>query len=88
MFFFFKHLALRQSLSSCTISEKTNDPILRKFSDVWTDKRRASNIIRDYFKAHFNNPKESKLEPFIDNPRPLDTPITKDEAAKSIQTPK
>ena len=24
-------------LSSCIISEKTADPILRKFSDVWTD---------------------------------------------------
>ena len=25
-------------LSSCTISEKTNDPIFRKFSDEWTDR--------------------------------------------------
>ena len=25
-------------LSSCTISEKTNDPILRKLSDGWTDR--------------------------------------------------
>ena len=24
-------------LSSCTISEKTNDPILRKLSDGWTE---------------------------------------------------
>ena len=24
-------------LSSCTISEKTNDPVLRKLSDWWTD---------------------------------------------------
>ena len=43
------------------------------------------NIIRDHFKAHFNDPKESKLEPFIDNPRPLDTPITKNKAAKRIR---
>ena len=25
-------------LSSCAISEKTNDPILRKISDGWTDR--------------------------------------------------
>ena len=42
------------------------------------------NIIRDHFKVHFNDPKESKLEPFIGNPRPLDTPITKDKVARSI----
>ena len=42
------------------------------------------NIIRDHFKAHFNDPKESKLEPFIGNPRPLHTTITKIEVAKSI----
>ena len=36
------------------------------------------NIIRDYFKAHFTNDlNESKVEPFISNPRPLDTPIPK-----------
>ena len=47
-FFFFKNLAssvtrYHGQLSSCTISEKTNDPILRKLSDVrtdgWTDRR-------------------------------------------------
>ena len=42
------------------------------------------NVIRDHFKVHFNDPKESKLEPSIGNPRPLDTPITKDKVAKSI----
>ena len=26
-------------LPSCTISERPNDPILRNFSDGWTDKR-------------------------------------------------
>ena len=41
-FFFFKNLASSVSryhgqLSSCTISEKTNDPILRKISDGQTD---------------------------------------------------
>ena len=41
--FFFKNLALSVTryhgqLSSCTISEKTNDPILRKLSDGWTDR--------------------------------------------------
>ena len=41
----FKNLALSVTryngqLSSCTISEKTNDPILRKFSDGQTDGQR------------------------------------------------
>ena len=39
-FFFFKNLAATRyhgQLSSCTISEKTNDPILRKLSDGRTD---------------------------------------------------
>ena len=40
--FFFKNLAssvtrYHGQLSSCTISEKTNDPILRKLSDGRTD---------------------------------------------------
>ena len=40
--FFFKNLAslvtrYHGQLSSCTISDKTNDPILRKLSDGWTD---------------------------------------------------
>ena len=47
-FFFFKNLASSVTryhghLSSCTISEKTNDPILSKLSegrtDRWTDRR-------------------------------------------------
>ena len=42
--FFFKNLAPsvtrnRGQLSSCTISEKTNDPILRKLSDGRKDRR-------------------------------------------------
>ena len=42
LFFFFKNLALSVTkyygqLSSCTILEKTNDPILRKLSDGRTD---------------------------------------------------
>ena len=41
-------------------------------------------IIRDHFKEHFNNLKESNLELFIGSPRPLDTVITKHEVAKSI----
>ena len=41
-FFLFKNLALSVSgypgqLSSCTILEKTNDPILKKLSDRQTD---------------------------------------------------
>ena len=41
--FFFKNLALSVTryygqLSSCKISEKTNDPIMRKFSDGRTDR--------------------------------------------------
>lgn len=35
--------------------------------------------VRDHFKACFNDPKESKLEPFIGNQRYLDKPITKDK---------
>ena len=49
-----------------------------------TEPNAVYHIIRDHFKAHFNYPKESKLEPFIGNSRPLDKPITKDEVAKSI----
>ena len=42
--FFFKILASSvtryyRQLSSCTISEKTNDPIFRKFSDRRTDEQ-------------------------------------------------
>ena len=42
-FFFFKNLPspvtrYHGQLSPCTISEKTNDPILRKLSDGWTDR--------------------------------------------------
>ena len=42
--FFFKNLDLSLTryhgqLSSCTISEKTDDPILRKFSDGRSDRR-------------------------------------------------
>ena len=41
---FFKNLALqvtryRGQLSSYTLSEKTNDPNLRKLSDGWTDRQ-------------------------------------------------
>ena len=41
-FFFFKNLASSVTrdhgqLSACTIWDKTNDPILRKLSDGWTD---------------------------------------------------
>ena len=40
--FFFKNLAssvtrYHGQLLSCTTSEKINDPILKKFSDRWTD---------------------------------------------------
>ena len=43
--FFKKHLALpviryHVPRSSYTISEKTNDPILRKLSDGWTDRQK------------------------------------------------
>ena len=43
--FFFKNLALsvvtryHVQLSSCTISGKSNDPILRKLSDGWMDRQ-------------------------------------------------
>ena len=44
LFFFFKNLApsvtgYHGQLSSCTISEKNNDPVLRKFSDGRTERR-------------------------------------------------
>ena len=50
-FFFFKNLALAVTwyhgqLSSCTISEKTNDSILRKFSDGRTDGRTDESFHR------------------------------------------
>ena len=43
-FFFFKYLASSvtryySKLSSCTISEKNNDPILRKLGEGWMDGR-------------------------------------------------
>ena len=38
-FFFFKNLAWSVTRYHGTLSEKTNDPILRKFSDGWTDGR-------------------------------------------------
>ena len=50
--FFFKNLASSVTrhhgqLSSCTISEKTNDPILRKLSDRRTDRQTdESDFIR------------------------------------------
>ena len=42
--FFIKNLALSVTrchgqLFSCTMPEKNNDPILRKFSDGWTDEQ-------------------------------------------------
>ena len=42
IFFFFKNLAMSVTRyhgqqSSCVISEKSNDPILRKQTDRWTD---------------------------------------------------
>ena len=42
--FFFKNLALSVTryhgqLSLCTISEKTNDPVLKKLGNGWTDGR-------------------------------------------------
>ena len=49
-----------------------------------TEPNAVYNFIREHFKVHFNDPKESKLETFIDNLRPLNTPINKDEVAKSI----
>ena len=47
--FFLKNLALpvtkyHGQLSSCTILEKTNDPILKKFCDGQTNKRRGPKI--------------------------------------------
>ena len=49
-----------------------------------TEPNAICSIIGDHFKAHFKDPNELKLEPFIGNPRPLDTPISKDKVAKNI----
>ena len=49
-----------------------------------TEPKAVYNIIRNQVKAHFNDQKESKLEIFIGNSRPLNTPITKDEVTKTI----
>ena len=49
-----------------------------------TEANAVYHIIRDPFKAHFNEPNESKPEPFIDNPRSLDTQMIKDEVAKAF----
>ena len=64
--FFFKNLALSVTryhgqLSSCTISENTNDPILRKFSDGQADERdfigrcptKVERPIGKYFKVYY-----------------------------------
>ena len=55
-FFFFKNLALSVTrfqcqLSSCTISEKTNDPILRKLSNGRTDQPTEG---REYYYHYFS----------------------------------
>ena len=60
----------RKPLQNLTVQDKA----ARNF----TEPNKVFNIVRDHLKAHFNDPKESKLEPFIGNPRPLDTPITED----------
>ena len=55
-FFFFKTLTLSVTryhcqLSSCTISEKTNDPILRKLSNGRTDQPTEG---REYYYHYFS----------------------------------
>ena len=50
-FFFFKNLASSVTscygqLSSCIISEKTNDPILRKLNDRQSDRRTGRQMDR------------------------------------------
>ena len=52
--------------------------LIRDKSGRNVTKPNAVYNIRDHFKAHINDLKEPKLEPFIGNPRPLDTPITTD----------
>ena len=57
-FFFFKNLApsvtrYHGQLSSCTISEKTNDPILRKLSDRWADGQTYGETDRQTHKSDF-----------------------------------
>ena len=52
--FFFKNLASPvtryHSQLSCTMPEKTKDPILRTFSDGWTDR----NFLKDVYKETFS----------------------------------
>ena len=66
----------RKPLQNLIVHDKTGRNV--------TEPNAVYNIIRDYFKAYFSDPKESKLEPFIGNPRPLTTLITKDEVGKTI----
>ena len=66
----------RKSLQNLMVHDKAGRNV--------TELNAVYNIIRDHVKAHFKDSKESKPEPFISNARPLDTPITKDEVAKSI----
>ena len=49
-----------------------------------TEPNAIYSIIGDHFKAHFKDPKELKLKPFIGYPRPPDTLISKDKKAKNI----
>ena len=66
----------RKPLQSLMVPEKAGRDV--------TEPNTVYNIIRDHFKAHFKDPRESKLEPFTSNLRTLDTPISKNEVAISI----
>ena len=49
-------------LSSCLISEKTNDPILAKFSDGWMDRRIDRQIDRQMDESDFIGRRPTNVE--------------------------
>ena len=64
--FFFKNLAPSVTryygqLSSCTVSEKTNDPILGKHSDGWTDGQTDERDFMGRCATNVEHPKKNNL---------------------------
>ena len=75
---------LYQAIKFFNRKPQQNLTVRDKAARNFTEPNEVFNIVRDHLKAHFNDPKEPKLEPFIGNPRPLDTPTTEDYVAKNI----
>ena len=69
---FFKNLApsvtrYNGQLSSCTISEKTNDSILRKLSDGWTEGQTDESDFTGRCRTNFESPKINTIIRYINN---------------------